>query len=296
MAKARGLGRGLDRLMADAAAPVAERDAPIREGGDGVMELRVDRIVPNRWQPRQRFDQQKLEELARTIESHGLMQPLVVRRRGDDGSYELIAGERRLRAMRDILKKETVPVRLIQADDDMVREMALVENLQRDDLNPLEEAAAYQELNQELGMTHEAIAGRLQVSRSKITNSIRLLELPEEVKQLVAGGQLAAGTARALLGLDNHLTQIKLAKRAVAEHLNTRRVEQLVAEALKPRPQQTMGRPAQPHVADLEDRLRRHFSSKVVVEDNKGKGRIVIEYYSVDDAQRILERMGLPQD
>lgn len=295
MAKSRGLGRGLESLI-PAAAPVAERDAPIREGDNGILELRVDRIVPNRWQPRRHFDQQKLEELARTIDSHGLMQPLVVRKKAD-GSYELIAGERRLRAIRDILKRDTAPVQLIQADDTMVREMALVENLQRDDLNPMEEAAAYHELHKELGLTHEAIAERLQVSRPKITNSIRLLELPEEIKRLVAAGDLAAGSARALLGLTNPVAQLKLARRAVEENLSTRKVEQLVGELQKPKPPAQSERDAvPPHVAALEERLRNHFGTKVAVEDAKGKGRIVIEYYSVDDAQRVLDRMGLPPE
>jgi ParB family chromosome partitioning protein len=294
MAKARGLGRGLDSLI-PTAAPVAERDAPLREGENGMMELRADRITPNRWQPRRHFDPQKLEELARTIDSHGLMQPLVVRKM-PGGGYELIAGERRLRAMRDILKRETVPVQVITADDAMVREMALVENLQRDDLNPIEEAAAYHELHRELGLTHEAIAERLQVSRPKITNAMRLLELPEEIKQLIAKGELAAGSARAILGLSSPVAQLKLARRAVEEGLSTRKVEQLVAELQKSRPASPERPLPPPHVASLEERLRDYFGTKIQIDDDKGKGRIVIEYYSVDDAQRILERMGLPPD
>ncbi len=223
------------------------------------------------------------------------MQPLVVRKT-PGGGYELIAGERRLRAMRDILKRETVPVQVIQADDAMVREMALVENLQRDDLNPIEEAAAYLELHRELGLTHEAIAERLQVSRPKITNSMRLLELPEEIKQLVARGELAAGSARALLGLSSPVAQLKLARRAVEEGLSARKVEQLVGELQKPRTSVAERPASPPHVEALETRLREYFGSKVQVDDDKGKGRIVIEYYSVDDAQRILERMGLPPE
>lgn len=292
MSKLRGLGRGLDSLIPSA--PVAERDAAVRESEGGVLEIRVDRIVPNRWQPRRVFDAKKLEELAQTIASHGLMQPLVVRRRSD-GSYELIAGERRLRAIRDVLHRETAPVRIIQADDQTVREMALVENLQRDDLNPIEEAAAYRELTHELGMTHEAIAERLQVSRPKITNTMRLLDLPEEIKQLVSTRELAAGSARALLGLTNPVSQLKLAKRAVAENLSTRQVEKMVAEAQRERQRQP-DKTIPPHVAQLEERLQNYFGTKTVVEDDNGKGRIIIEYYSVDDAERLLKRMGLPAE
>ncbi len=234
-----------------------------------------------------------MQELADSIESHGLINPLVVRDLGD-GKYELIAGERRLRAIRDRLGRAKAPARLMTAEDAKMRELALVENLQRDDLNPIEEAAAFHELRKELGITHEAIAERLKVSRPKITNTMRLLELPEEVKQMVADGSLPGGTARALLSLSNPVAQIKLAKRAVAEGLSTRRVEQLAAEKAKPAARPEKRREA--HVEILEDRLRNYFSSKVRVEDEGGKGRIVLEYYSVDDAQRLLDRMGLPPE
>ncbi|MCC8189634.1 MAG: ParB/RepB/Spo0J family partition protein [Planctomycetes bacterium] len=289
MAKARGLGRGLDSLIP--AAPAAATDAAGREE-NGVWELPIDRITASRWQPRRDFDPEKLQELARSIESHGLINPLVVRQR-EDGGYELIAGERRLRALRDILRRDRAPVRLMRAEDAAMRELALVENLQRDDLNPIEEAAAYHELKKELGLTHEAIAALLQVSRPKSTYTLRLLELPEEVRQMVLDGTLAAGTARALLSLSNPMAQIKLARRAAAEGLSTRRVEQLAAEMQKEKPRPAeQRRPA--HVEDLEDRLRRHFGSKVTVADDNGRGRIVIEYYSVAEAQQVLDRMGLP--
>ena len=297
MAKARGLGRGLESLIP--VPPAAERDAPVREAANGLLEIRVDRIVPNPFQPRRHFDAEKQEELARSIEKNGLIEPLVVRRRADDGSYELVAGERRLRAIRDVLRRETAPAVLRQYTDEEVQVIALVENLQREDLNPIEEAAAYQELHQRLGMTHEAIAERLQVSRPKITNSIRLLELPAEIRQFVAAGELAAGSARALLGLSNPVTQLKLAKRAIAESMSTRAVERLAADAQKGGKTgagQAQEKVLPPHVADLEERLRTHFGTKVTVEDSAGKGRIVIEYYSVDEAQRILDRMGLPPE
>ncbi len=295
MAKVRGLGRGLESLI-PAAPPVAERDAPLKEGGDGVWELRVDRIVANRWQPRHEFDQDRLEELARSIETDGLINPLVVRL-GQDGGYELIAGERRLRAMRDVLGRETVPVRLMRVEDARMRELALVENLQREDLNPIEEAAAFDEMVSKLGLTHEEVAKRLNKGsgyRSVITNRIRLLSLPEEVKRMVAVRELEPTKARAIAALENPVLQIKLARRIVEEGLSTAQVEKLVADLKKEKNRAaTPEKVLPPHVADLEDRLRRHFGSKVVVEDKDGKGRIVVEYYSVDDAQRILERMGV---
>ncbi|MCC8180047.1 MAG: ParB/RepB/Spo0J family partition protein [Planctomycetes bacterium] len=258
--------------------------------------MEVDKIVPSRCQPRKDFDPERLAELAGTIDALGLMNPLVVRKT-DEGGYELVSGERRLRAVRDILKWDRVTVRLMTVDDAKMRESALVENLQREDLNPIEAALSYQALQKELNLTHENIAERLKVTRSVITNSLRLLELPEEVKQMVASGALASGKARALLGLDNPLEQIKLARRIEEEDISTRRVEQLVAERKKDRsaPAQTE-KPRPVHIADLEDRLRRHFASKVKVEDNAGKGRIILEYYSVDEAQRLLDRMGLPQE
>ena len=295
MAKARGLGRGMESLIT----PSPRRENPPAgesgSGGVGVWELEVAKIAPSRWQPRRDFDSERLEELAASIAEHGLINPLVVRK-DPSGEYELIAGERRLRAIRDVLKREKAPVRLMNTEDAKMRELALVENLQRDDLNPMEEAVAYNELRKELGITHEAIAERLKVSRPKITNTMRLLELPEEVKTMVADGRLAAGTARALLSMDNPVAQIKLARKAVEEGLSTRRVEQLASEKQKGAAGVRPDKPRPPHVEDLEDRLRRHFGTKITVDDAQGKGRIVIEYYSVEDAQRILDRMGLPPE
>lgn len=291
----RGLGRGLESLI-PAAPVVAERDAPITEGGNGVWELLVERIVANRWQPRRDFDPEKLEELARSIESDGLMNPLVVRK-SPDGGYELIAGERRLRAMRDILGMTKVPVRLMSVDDARMRELALVENLQREDLNPIEEAAAFDEMVSRLGLTHDEVAKRLNKRpgyRSVITNRIRLLTLPEEIKRMVAERELEPTKARALVAVENPVVQIKLARRIVEEGLSAAQVEKLVADLKKDKsrpagPERTVP----PHVADLEDRLLHHFGTKVTVEDANGKGRIVIPYFSVDDAERILERMGV---
>ena len=293
MAK-RGLGRGLDSLIPSAPAP-AERESPFREIGDGALELRADRITPNRRQPRRNFDQAKLEELARSIETQGLIQPITVTRR-QDGSYELIAGERRLRAMRDVLKLEMVPVRVMTVEEHRKGELALVENLHREDLNPIEEAQAYHDLMNEFGLTHEAIAQRLQRDRSTITNSLRLLKLPEEVKRMVAVKEVPPSIARALLGLANPLSQIKLARQVAAEGLSARKVEAMVKDMQKEKPPRPPEKPRSTQVVHLENRLTEYFGSKVVVDDDNGKGKIVLEYYSIDDAQRLLNKMGLPAE
>ena len=286
MSKSRGLGRGLDSLIPAAAA------RPEKGGGESPLELPIDRIKPSPWQPRQHFDAEKLRELAASIGNHGLIQPLVVRRKG--GHYELIAGERRFRAVRDILGWKKVPVLTMEAEDAGMRELALVENLQRDDLNAIEVAVAYQALHRESGLTHEKIAERVGVSRAQVTNTIRLLELPEEVKRMVAENKLPAGSARAILAASSAMAQLRLARRAVEEGLSTRRLEELAGErgrARRPSP-----RTVPLYVAGLEERLLRHLGAKARIEDRHGRGRIVIQYYSVEDAQRILERMGLPQE
>ncbi len=293
MAK-RGLGRGLDSLIPSPSAP-AERDSPLREKADGALELRADRITPNRRQPRRAFDQGRLEELARSIETQGLIQPITVTRRSD-GGYELIAGERRLRAMRDVLKWEMVPVRVMTVEEQRRGELALVENLHREDLNPVEEAQAYHDLMNEFGLTHESIAQRLQRDRSTITNALRLLKLPEEVRGLVASREVPPSIARAILGLENPLQQIKLARQVVSEGLSARRVEALVKDMQREKPPRAPEKPRPPHVTHLENRLTDYFGSKVSIEDDNGKGRIVLEYYSIGDAQRLLNRMGLPSE
>ncbi|MCL2000423.1 MAG: ParB/RepB/Spo0J family partition protein [Planctomycetes bacterium] len=288
MAKSRGLGRGLDSLIA----PPPKREPPPANPAVAQVssfELPVGKISPSRWQPRRDFDTESLEELAHSIEAHDLINPLVVRKTKDD-AYELIAGERRLRAIRDILKWEKVQVRLMTAEDAKMRELALVENLQRKDLNPIEVAAAYHELLKESDLTHEALADRLKTKRPTITNAIRLLELPEEVKSLIEEGKLHPTIARSIVSLPNPVAQIKLARRIIEEDLSARQVERLMS---KKRSKPASEKKRSLHIEDLEDRLRRHFGTKATIEDNKGRGRIILEYYSVAEAQRILDRMGL---
>jgi ParB family chromosome partitioning protein len=289
MTKARGLGRGIEGLIASS----RTKEEDTRPAPDGVWELAVDRIEPSPWQPRRNFNPGELQELALSIQDQGLISPLVVRRR-PDGSHELIAGERRLRAVRDILKWEKAPARLMTANDAKAREITLVENLQRADLNPIEEAAAYQELQKGLGLTHDDIASRLHVSRVKVTNALRLFRLPDEVRKLVADGSLDEGKARAILGLENPLEQIRLARRAVTENLSTRQVER------EAKPKSFSGRQAtkkrEIQAEALEERLRQHLGTRVKVEHRHGKGRIIIDYFSLAEAERVLDRMGLPPE
>ncbi|MDR1520389.1 MAG: ParB/RepB/Spo0J family partition protein [Planctomycetota bacterium] len=295
MPRPRGLGRGLDSLIAPAGGP--EGNFGPADGAERIWELEVGNIVPSPCQPRRNFDPGKLDELARSIREDGLMQPLVVRRL-PDGTHELIAGERRLRAMRDILKLSAVPVRLMTADDLRAHALTLQENLQRDDLNPIEKAAGYQRLQQELGLTHEDLAKRLHVSRSVVSNVLRLVGLPEEVKRLVAEQRLDEGKARAIAGMESPLEQIRLARLAADGNLTTREVEKR-AKGKNPAGPAGERKPEKGRNLDaeaLEERLRRHFGSKVAVADRNGKGRIIIDYFSVGEAQRILDRMGLPPE
>ncbi|MDR1612632.1 MAG: ParB/RepB/Spo0J family partition protein [Planctomycetota bacterium] len=293
MAKSRGLGRGLDALMA---VSKPKRSEAADAAPASAREVDIGLVLPSPWQPRQAFDSGKLNELAGSIRENGMIQPLVVRTKGD--GFEVIAGERRLRAARDVLGWKTVPVIVMDAEDARMRELALVENLQRADLNAMEIAEAYRALAESEGMTHENIARRVGVSRGQVTNMLRLLELPEEVKRLVAENSLSAGSARAILGMNSPLAQLRLARRAVEEGLSTRKIEELAAERKSDggRDAKPPIRAVPPHVADLEDRLLRYFGTKVTVDDKNGKGRIVIEYYSVDDADRLLKRMGLPEE
>lgn len=303
MAKVRrGLGRGLGALISDskgagAGAPsMADEPASASSASSGVAELPLDSIQPSPWQPRQMFDDDRLEELARSILEQGLVQPLVVRRKGD--VYELVAGERRMRALRK-LKRDTAPAVIMNATDAKMRELALVENLQRDDLNAIEVAHAYEALLNESDLTHELIATRLGVSRSRVTNTLRLLELPEEVKGMVSNGRLSAGHARALLSLPDPLSQIRLAKRAVSDRLSVRDMEKMTAKrgGAGGRPKKAGGaKEKAPEALGLEERLRNHLNTKVVVQDKGGKGTITVHYYSPEDAGRICDKMNLPHD
>jgi ParB family chromosome partitioning protein len=306
-----GLGKGLGALIPTApVAPPAERPgvviaaavagepavagpAPAEVPGAIYREVSVDEIRPNAKQPRQAFDEDAQEELKTSIKEFGLLQPVVVRETRP-GSYELVMGERRWRASRD-LGLPTIPAIVRDTADDAMLRDALLENLHRVQLNPLEEAAAYRQLLEEFGTTHEELANRIGRSRSQVTNTIRLLNLPVPVQRRVAAGVLSAGHARALLTLDDPEAQDALATRIVAEGLSVRAVEELVALAGHEKPAASRPAPARrvsaPALTDLADRLSDNFDTRVKVELGRRKGKIVVEFASVDDLERIVSLM-----
>jgi ParB family chromosome partitioning protein len=275
-----------------AEAPAAEPAGPGEVPGATFREVPVAAIRPNPRQPRQVFDDDAHEELKTSIREFGLLQPVVVREAGD-GAYELVMGERRWRATRD-LGLETIPAIVRGTADDVMLRDALLENLHRVQLNPLEEAAAYRQLLEEFGTTHEELAQRIGRSRSQVTNTVRLLNLPVPVQRRVAAGVLSAGHARALLALDDAEAQEELATRIVAEGLSVRAVEELVAlaghEKPTPRAPRTQ-RVSAPALTDLADRLSDSFDTRVKVELGRRKGKIVVEFASVDDLERIVGLM-----
>jgi ParB family chromosome partitioning protein len=264
--------------------------------GARFREIAVHAIEPNPKQPRQVFDDEALAELKTSIEQVGFLQPIVVREIMS-GRYELVMGERRWRAAQ-ALGRDVIPAIIRDTrDDDMLRD-ALLENIHRANLNPLEEAAAYQQLLEEFGATHEELARRIGRSRPQISNTIRLLNLPPAVQNRVAAGVLSAGHARALLGLDDAARQDQLAKRIVAEGLSVRATEELVSvtagEPVNDRqPTERRAKPHAPAVAALADRLADRFDTKVKVDLGRRKGKIVIEFATVDDLERIVGVMGV---
>jgi ParB family chromosome partitioning protein len=292
-----GLGRGLGALIPTSASP-GETDfrVPGQLPGDvpGAVyrEIPVDRVTPNPRQPRGHFDEEAQAELVMSIREVGLLQPIVVRE-SPDGSYELIMGERRLRAARDAGLTSIPAIVRDTADDALLRD-ALLENLHRQELNALEEAAAYAQLLEDFGATHEELAARIGRSRSHISNTIRLMHLPPSVQRRVAAGVLSAGHARALLSVDDAEAQERLAHRIVAEGLSVRAVEELVAlrETGAPTARGTRPRsPQSPAIRALAEQLSDVFETRVKVQLGRTKGKVVLEFGTVDDLERIVALM-----
>ncbi|MFL6173010.1 MAG: ParB/RepB/Spo0J family partition protein, partial [Marmoricola sp.] len=295
----RGLGRGLGSLIPTQPEPGAETaanqdapggTAPMTVAGAYFAELPITAITPNARQPRQVFDEEAMAELVHSVKEIGLLQPVVVRHIGDD-RYELIMGERRWRATTEA-GLTTIPAIVRETgDDDMLRD-ALLENLHRSELNALEEAAAYQQLLDDFGCTHEELSTRIGRSRPQISNTLRLLKLSPAVQRRVAAGVLSAGHARALLGVADPAAQDRLAARVVAEGISVRGLEEIVAVGVEDDEGETVRfkarRPSAPGLADLNDRLSDRLDTRVKVSMGKAKGRITIEFASLGDLERIV--------
>jgi ParB family chromosome partitioning protein len=279
----KGLGRGLSALIPSAAEPKVEaRDAR------ATLEVAVDRITPSPFQPRRSFDEAKIEELAASIRNQGIIQPLVVRPRGD--GFELIAGERRWRAaMKAGLSK--VPVVTRDASDHEALQLALVENLQREDLNPIEEASGYQRLQEEFHWSQEEMAEKVGKSRPAIANSLRLLALPIEVQQEVSAGNLPAGQARALLGLHTEPLIVSACREVIAKALSTRETEKMVRLLIMGRKRRRQMPLIDPDLKSLVEQLQRSLGTRVrlLPKARSAKGKIEIEYYSAADLERIFQ-------
>lgn len=297
-----GLGRGLGALIPPPAPDGSSVTtvAASQPGIDGAeptvfgahfAEIPIDAVSPNPRQPRQIFDDQSMAELVHSLKEIGLLQPVVVRRVAPD-QYELVMGERRWRAAREA-GFTTLPAIVRETGDDAMLRDALLENLHREQLNPLEEAAAYDQLLKDFGATHEELADRIGRSRSQVTNTLRLLRLPPPVQRRVAAGVLSAGHARAILALDEPSAQEALAHRIVAEGLSVRAVEEIVAigDVDRPARRARAKKPVAPALNDLAGRLSDRFETRVKVDLGRSKGRIVVEFASLDDLERIVAMM-----
>ncbi|WP_159723109.1 ParB/RepB/Spo0J family partition protein [Enterococcus sp. CSURQ0835] len=293
MSKSKGLGRGIDALFQDLS-EIEEVDAK----NDQVIELPLSELRPNPYQPRKSFDEASLQELAHSIEQSGVFQPIIVRKSAVKG-YELIAGERRFRASK-LAGKETIPAIIRDFDEEAMMQIAVLENLQREDLNPLEEAEAYEMLMKNLKLTQADVAARLGKSRPYIANYLRLLTLPKLVKEMVQDERLSMGQARTLLGLKKKDQILKLANRAVKENLTVRQLEQIVTEynegkkEKKKAPRLTKEKPY--YLRESEDRLMDKFGTGVEIVEKDGKGKIEIEYLSPQDLTRILDILNIQFD
>ncbi|MDD4680912.1 MAG: ParB/RepB/Spo0J family partition protein [Clostridia bacterium] len=276
-----GLGRGLSALIP----PVSEE----MNKGETALEIKVGAIIPNSFQPRRTFDEDKLAELADSIKTHGVVQPLVVRKIAN-GKYELVVGERRLRACRS-LNLSTVPALIKEYTDEQMMEIALIENIQRQDLNPVEEAYAYKRLLEEFKFTQEEVAQKISKSRSFVANMVRILQLPQAILDKVVGGELTIGHVRPLLALKEEAQQIKAAEEIIIKQLTARQAEELAKNLLKPALKSGKKKKANkltPDLLDLENRLRDTCGTKVTIRNKGEKGKIEIEYYNTDDLNRIL--------
>lgn len=290
----RGLGKGLGALMGDAAYS--------DEQPGSLSTLPISQIQPGLKQPRKRFDGEAISELADSIREHGLIQPLTVRRLAS-GYYQIIAGERRWRASKEAGLTE-VPVNIIEADDKKVMELGLIENLQREDLNPMEEANGYKALMEEYGMTQEEVAQRMGKSRPAIANALRLLALPDAVRFLLEEGKLSAGHAKAILAAPAGEPQKKLAQKVIDEGLSVRETEAAAKRMAKASDQGAGEENAAPsgvpqdiqiYIKDVERQLTRHYGRKAQIQHGAKKSHLILEFYDWDDLNSLLDRLGVQE-
>jgi len=303
--KPRHLGRGLQSLLSPIISSTAETNQvlpepveapnffPDKELHSSLRDISIDVISPNPYQSRTVWDQQELADLARSIKANGIIQPIIVRPAGP--GYQLIAGERRFRAAK-MASLTTIPALVRTAGDEQMMELGLIENIHRTDLNPIERAEAYQKYVAAFSLTQAEAAERLGEDRSVIANYLRLLDLPNEIKQMLVDSQLSMGHARAILALPTDELRRKLANRAMAGRLSVREVERLVRIYLQGTgAARTAGRTKPPHILELEGELSRQLGTRVTIETRKNgqRGKIVIEFYSLDEFDRIAEKVGL---
>ncbi len=304
--KPKHLGRGLASLLGPIISEPAETNQllpntatianfpPDKELHDSLQQIALDDISPNPYQPRTVWNQQDLEDLAESIKANGVIQPILVR--PAKAGFELIAGERRFRAAK-LASLKTIPALVRQATDRQLLELTLVENIHRANLNPIERAKAYQNYTTTFSLTQTEAAERLGENRSVIANYLRLLDLPEEIKQMLIDGRLTMGHARAILALPTDELRRKLANRAMAGRLSVREVERLVRKHLSAQPSTgPTARPSKPaHILDLESKLSSRLGTKVSIETRKNsqRGKVTIEFYSLDEFDRIMENIGL---
>jgi ParB family chromosome partitioning protein len=291
--KKKVLGRGLDTLLpASRATAVGVAPMPTAMTGDLVKEIPVEQIDRNPYQTRSRFAEDALNELAASIKASGVVQPVVVRP-GANGRYQLIAGERRWLASQRA-GKTSVPAIIRQVSNEQAMEMTIVENLQREDLNPIEQAKAYERLGREFGLTQEQMAQRTGKDRSSVANFLRLLKLPTEVQAFVEEEKLSFGHAKALMSIDSPEAMIKLAQRVVMLSMSVRQTEGAVSNLMNPEPKpEKVERAVDPNVREVERELQAALGVKVVITDKKGRGKIQFEYKSLEDFDRILDAMGI---
>ena len=297
MALKRGLGKGLDSLIptnvmmeSEVKHTTVSTASSAEEGKDGTLMVKLSKVEPNREQPRKNFDEDSLQELAESLKQFGMLQPILVQNRGD--YYEIIAGERRWRAAKIAGLKE-VPVIVRELTDQEIVEISLIENIQREDLNPIEEAQAYKRLLTEFHLKQDEVAERVSKSRTAVTNSMRLLKLCDEVQKMVVDDMISTGHARALISIEDPEEQYLIAQKIFDEKLSVREVEKLVKDLHKPpKPRKEENKTLQAIYQEISERLKQSLSTKVSVSAKQnGAGKIEIEFYNHEDLERLLERI-----